>query len=72
MVTSDPTINTRMLQNIQGVPSPGKSTFMPKMPVITNSGSIVVEMIVSTRSTSFCWCEMTDSLVDSRASTTSL
>ena len=44
----------------------------PEDAVISVSGSIVTLMIVSRRSTSFWRCEMTDSFVDSSASTTSL
>ena len=46
--------------------------FMPKMPVISVSGSRITEKIVRMRRMSFCLCAMTDSLVVSSASTTSL
>jgi hypothetical protein len=49
-----------------------KRTFIPKSPVTSVSGRIVTLITVRRRSTSFWRCEITDSLVDSSPSTTSL
>ena len=65
-------INPITTQNAVVEFSPGKTTFIPKIPEISVSGSTMTLKMVSTRSTSFCRCEMTDSFVDSSPSTTSL
>src|SRR5581483_7168935 len=72
IATSVPTIPPTMIQNAWWVPSPGKPTFMPKIPASSESGSIVTLKIVRIRRTSFWRWEITDSFVSSRASTTSL
>ena len=64
--------STAITQNAAAVPLPGKSTFMPKTLAISVSGSRIALKTVSTRRTSFWRCEITDSFVDSSASTTSL
>jgi hypothetical protein len=46
------------------VSKPGNLTFMPKIPVISVSGSSTTEKTVRIRRTWFWRCEMTDSLVD--------
>ena len=66
------TIPTKITQNAQAVSKPGNRTFIPKKPVISVSGSRTTENTVSTRSTSFWRCWITDSFVSSSASTTSL
>ena len=50
----------------------GNSTFMPNMLASSVSGRITTLKAVSTFSTSFTRCEITDSFVSSSASTTSL
>ncbi len=72
MPTSATAMKAKIDQNAQAVSKPGKWTFMPKKPVISVSGSRITENTVSTRKTSFCRWEITDSFVSSSASTTSL
>jgi hypothetical protein len=67
-----PIIRPTTIQKAARVFSPGKSTFMPKIPEISVSGSRITENTVRMRKTSFWRCEITDSFVLSSASTTSL
>ena len=62
----------RIAKKVQPSPSPGKCTFMPAIDAMRVSGSTITLNAVSTRRTSLTRWEITDSLVSSRASTTSL
>src|SRR5215204_4943589 len=66
------TIAATITQNAPTVPSPGNSTFIPKMLARSVSGRSTALKTVSTRRTSFWRCEIADSLVASSASATSL
>ncbi|MEN3311733.1 MAG: hypothetical protein V7645_1062 [Actinomycetota bacterium] len=66
------TISPTIAQNAAWVCSPGKRTFIPKIPEMSVSGSRITENTVRIRKTSFWRCEITDSFVLSSASTTSL
>ena len=72
IATTTTTIRPMITQNASTTARPGRATFMPQMPEISVSGSRITLNAVSTRSTSFRPWEITDSLVDSRPSTTSL
>ena len=61
-----------MIQKAAMSPSPGTPTFMPHRLAMKVSGRTTTLNAVSTRSTSLTRWEITDSLVSSSASTTSL
>src|SRR5689334_21006489 len=69
---STATITPAITQKASVEPSPGTLTFMPQMLAMSVSGSRITETEVSTRSTLFRRCVITDSFVSSSASTTSL
>src|SRR4051794_20457231 len=70
--TSTPNITTMITQNAWIEFLPGRPVFIPQIEAISVSGRITTEIEVSTRSTLLSRCEISDSFVSSRASTTSL